>query len=40
MNNRVEIIPGIYIAKRNSIDNPTINNIQGIKKIIDVQSEL
>jgi hypothetical protein len=40
MNNRVEIIPGIYIAKRNSIDNPTLNNIQGIKKIIDVQSDL
>ena len=40
MNNRVEIIPGIYIGKRNSIDNPTLNNIQGIKKIIDVQNDL
>jgi len=40
MENRVEIIPGIYIGKRNAIDNPTLNNIQGIKKIIDTQSDL
>ena len=40
MNNRVEIIPGIFIGKRNAIDNPTLNNIQAIKKIIDVQSDL
>ncbi len=38
MNNRIEIIPGIFIGKRR--DNPTLNNIQGIKKIIDVQSDL
>ena len=40
MENRVEIIPGIYIGKRNAIDNPNLNNIQGIKKIIDTQSDL
>lgn len=40
MNKRVEIIPGIFIGKRNSIDNPTLNNIQGIKKIIDAQADL
>lgn len=40
MNRRIEIIPGIYIGKRNSIDNQTLNNIQGIKKIIDAQSDL
>ena len=40
MNNRTEIIPGIYIAKKNSLDNSILNEISGIKKVIDTETDL
>ena len=40
MNNRTEIIPGIYIAKKNALDNSILNEISSIKKVIDTETDL
>lgn len=40
MNLRIEVLPGLYLAKKNTIDNGILNNIQGIKKVINVQDDI